>query len=379
MPSRRPSAGHGGSPQAGAGRGRCRQDAARVQGRRRRLRHRADPLRRRHGGQGGRDRGAPRHQRRRQVDPPQGHLAASSTRSAAPSSSTAATSPTPTPSRRPRRASCRCPAARPSSRPSPCRSTSRPVPGSSRTRTRPRWRRASTRSSTCSRASGAVGPDRRQPLRRRAAAARARDGLRGQAQAAHHRRAVARAGADHRGAAAQHGARASTPRVHDHPRRAVRERGSDGRRPRRTSWRRARSASRVRPRSCSSGGHPPLGVPRGRRRRRGRRSPSGVTGSVAPTARSPRSSKVVGLTKRFGGITAVDDVSFELAHGEILGLIGPNGAGKTTIFDLISGLLPPRRRHASSSRASTSPAGPPDRRAGPASAGRSRTPGSSRR
>ena len=49
---------------------------------------------------------------------------------------------------------------------------------------------------------------------------------------------------------------------------------------------------------------------------------------------------VHGLTKRFGGITAVDDVSFELLPGEILGLIGPNGAGKTTIFDLISGHLP---------------------------------------
>src|SRR5207245_2926222 len=46
------------------------------------------------------------------------------------------------------------------------------------------------------------------------------------------------------------------------------------------------------------------------------------------------------LTRRFGGITAVDDVSFTLAPNEILGLIGPNGAGKTTIFDLISGLLP---------------------------------------
>ena len=50
--------------------------------------------------------------------------------------------------------------------------------------------------------------------------------------------------------------------------------------------------------------------------------------------------EVIGLTKRFGGITAVDDVSFTLDPGEILGLIGPNGAGKTTIFDLISGLLP---------------------------------------
>jgi branched-chain amino acid transport system ATP-binding protein len=49
---------------------------------------------------------------------------------------------------------------------------------------------------------------------------------------------------------------------------------------------------------------------------------------------------VDGLTKRFGGITAVDDVAFELMPGEILGLIGPNGAGKTTIFDLVSGILP---------------------------------------
>jgi ABC-type branched-subunit amino acid transport system ATPase component len=48
---------------------------------------------------------------------------------------------------------------------------------------------------------------------------------------------------------------------------------------------------------------------------------------------------VRGLTRRFGGITAVDDVTFDLREGEILGLIGPNGAGKTTIFDLISGHL----------------------------------------
>ena len=50
--------------------------------------------------------------------------------------------------------------------------------------------------------------------------------------------------------------------------------------------------------------------------------------------------EVVGLTRRFGGITAVDNVTFGLAPHQILGLIGPNGAGKTTIFDLISGLLP---------------------------------------
>ena len=46
---------------------------------------------------------------------------------------------------------------------------------------------------------------------------------------------------------------------------------------------------------------------------------------------------VHGLTKRYGGVTAVGDVSFELHDGQVLGLIGPNGAGKTTVFDLISG------------------------------------------
>ena len=43
------------------------------------------------------------------------------------------------------------------------------------------------------------------------------------------------------------------------------------------------------------------------------------------------------LSKRYGGITAVDNVSFELGAGEIRGIIGPNGAGKTTLFDMITG------------------------------------------
>ena len=47
--------------------------------------------------------------------------------------------------------------------------------------------------------------------------------------------------------------------------------------------------------------------------------------------------EVRGATKRFGGLTAVDDVSFEVAEGSVVGLIGPNGAGKTTIFNLITG------------------------------------------
>jgi branched-chain amino acid transport system ATP-binding protein len=56
---------------------------------------------------------------------------------------------------------------------------------------------------------------------------------------------------------------------------------------------------------------------------------------------APIALEVDGLTKRFGGIRAVDDCSLVLHEGEILGLIGPNGAGKTTIFDLISGFLVP--------------------------------------
>jgi branched-chain amino acid transport system ATP-binding protein len=46
------------------------------------------------------------------------------------------------------------------------------------------------------------------------------------------------------------------------------------------------------------------------------------------------------LTKRFGGLTAVDDLSLSLARGQLHAIIGPNGAGKTTFFNLISGLLP---------------------------------------
>jgi branched-chain amino acid transport system ATP-binding protein len=47
------------------------------------------------------------------------------------------------------------------------------------------------------------------------------------------------------------------------------------------------------------------------------------------------------LTKRFGGFTAVNAVSFEVEKGEILGLIGPNGSGKSTIFNMLSGTLAP--------------------------------------
>ncbi|MCT8974312.1 ABC transporter ATP-binding protein [Microbaculum marinisediminis] len=51
--------------------------------------------------------------------------------------------------------------------------------------------------------------------------------------------------------------------------------------------------------------------------------------------------EVVGLTKSFGGLTAVSDVSLTVDRGEILGVIGPNGAGKTTFFNVIAGSMPP--------------------------------------
>jgi branched-chain amino acid transport system ATP-binding protein len=53
--------------------------------------------------------------------------------------------------------------------------------------------------------------------------------------------------------------------------------------------------------------------------------------------------EVRGLTKEFGGLTAVRSVDFAVAAGQIKALIGPNGAGKTTIFNLISGALEPTR------------------------------------
>jgi len=51
--------------------------------------------------------------------------------------------------------------------------------------------------------------------------------------------------------------------------------------------------------------------------------------------------EVENLTKRFGGLTAVNGVSFQVSRDEIVGLIGPNGAGKTTVLRLITSILKP--------------------------------------
>ena len=51
--------------------------------------------------------------------------------------------------------------------------------------------------------------------------------------------------------------------------------------------------------------------------------------------------EVKGITKRYGGLTAVNQVSFAIEEGEIFGLLGPNGAGKTTTLEMIEGLRKP--------------------------------------
>ncbi len=76
------------------------------------------------------------------------------------------------------------------------------------------------------------------------------------------------------------------------------------------------------------------------------RSPVRVPEQAPALARRPRVSdgqillEVDGACKLFGGLTAVNNIDFEVRSGEIVGLIGPNGAGKTTLFNLISGVLP---------------------------------------
>ena len=51
--------------------------------------------------------------------------------------------------------------------------------------------------------------------------------------------------------------------------------------------------------------------------------------------------KTIGLTKKFGGLTAVSDVTFDIEEGQVYGVVGPNGAGKTTLLRLLTGLYEP--------------------------------------
>jgi branched-chain amino acid transport system ATP-binding protein len=71
-----------------------------------------------------------------------------------------------------------------------------------------------------------------------------------------------------------------------------------------------------------------------------RATPAGArTSPRAPVTADSPALEVLGLTKHFGGITALDDVSFTVASREIVGVLGPNGAGKTTLFDALSGFV----------------------------------------
>ena len=68
---------------------------------------------------------------------------------------------------------------------------------------------------------------------------------------------------------------------------------------------------------------------------------SWVCCKAGPTVADLPMLEVSHLTKRFGGLVAVKDLSFSIRPGEILGLIGPNGAGKTTLFNVVTGYTRP--------------------------------------
>ncbi|HEV2162731.1 MAG TPA: branched-chain amino acid ABC transporter ATP-binding protein/permease [Stellaceae bacterium] len=94
-------------------------------------------------------------------------------------------------------------------------------------------------------------------------------------------------------------------------------------------WRRLRARPAPAPAVASASVKPTRAAPEPRRSTQ--RPPP--TGPVVLATRN--------LTKRYGGLTAVDDVSFELREGEIRAVIGPNGAGKSTFFNMLANVIPP--------------------------------------
>ena len=93
-------------------------------------------------------------------------------------------------------------------------------------------------------------------------------------------------------------------------------------------------------------GHPGV-LPRRRRDRpalvpRRQVLPARGSDGAAERARAPAPSRCVDVTLRFGGVTALDGVSFDVAPGELFAVIGPNGAGKTSIFNCINGVYRPQ-------------------------------------
>ena len=105
-----------------------------------------------------------------------------------------------------------------------------------------------------------------------------------------------------------------------------------------------RAASGVAP-AVRVGGPPDAGSPRSEPGRgavaAGRPERAPGHGSAPPAADAPPAVSVRGVSVAFGGIVALDHVSFDVAPGEVLGVIGPNGAGKTTLIDVISGFTRP--------------------------------------
>ena len=102
-------------------------------------------------------------------------------------------------------------------------------------------------------------------------------------------------------------------------------------------------------------GHPPRAPP-----------PSRAGGPAAPrraVAREPSSSRPAGVTKRFGGLTALNAVDFALEEGHIASIIGPNGAGKTTFFNVFTGIYAPEEGTVPSAAAGPRAAAGPDHRA----------------